>query len=679
MQTTSPIATLQKVLLVPAQTAAKVTQANNSGPSAIDGKPVVPLSANQQSQLTIPVATAVNQVSAAIDRGKLTASLKEIGEKVVDRAEGPVSVSAKMAEMAKIGVEIAKAATPTDPPDDSSSLETSHGASVLENAESAIRDAVKGVSWAEAAVKIVGAATSLPGDITKLQIQNDELRQLQSSYIDQKVPLQNQIGSMKFQVNGKEMTGIAVLRLVRDSDTMDFQRSDIITQLQNQPKGAVSITPIQATDIRKLGEMKQDKALHENKAFSDRIDAVIKTGGVIGAIIGAVKKTMTPISKALSTVGAAAGVAVNAIKMAFDVRSLVRAGKSFIRSTDTNVHVSNAKASGVDSVRLDKLTTNVHRIARKKVVDKTVTTVSTGISVAAGVLGIVLLASNPIGAAILGVGLLIGVGFAIYRNVRAKRHEGKVEVQHTQMNRAQEMLKNKMAQVKKAIQVPGIDKSAVLKQHKIKDDAQFILLQKLSVSATFVVDAAGINTSDMEAIHNACASEIDAAKTALPLLTLTQHMGYSQTGGTTYRLIEDRMTSYQTKMGTDPNDTLKALGLTSHPGVGKLNKAIFDRAKAEVTGEIAHFPPSATAIRGHVNDLMTRDERMIDDQFRQLYKDTPPEGKGRSEIAQFYSDVSVSQGKSGVNERFLSMESRDDALHLSTFRQFADIESGILQ
>ncbi|NBV43185.1 hypothetical protein EBR96_10535, partial [bacterium] len=300
------------------------------------------------------------------------------------------------------------------------------------------------------------------------------------------------------------------------------------------------------------------------------------------------------------------------------------------------------------------------------------------VAVAAGVVAVAVVAANPVGAALLGAGALVGVGYAVYKHVRAKRHAAKVETQHQQMNKTQQFFKSRIDRIDKEMKVSGADKGTILQREGFKTEAHFARLQKLSTSATFVLDASTLDSQDMNLVHQGCQSEIGAAKRAMATMTLNDHLSRSTEPDTTYNMLEARIQDYRDKMRSNPNQTLKSLGFSNHPGVGELNKAIFNQAKEELGKELAGFPDSADKIRHHVDDLMTRDERLIDDQFRQLYRDaSTPEAK--AEIVRYYSDVSVSQGQSGINERVLAMDSRDAASKFSAFRQFADIDNGKLQ
>jgi hypothetical protein len=414
----------------------------------------------------------------------------------------------------------------------------------------------------------------------------------------------------------------------------------------------------------------------------------------IGGFVGTVGKHL---AKVLGTVTAGIGLGTTSIKMVFDTRAMIRAGKSFFRSKTSSAKlkdVMNKVKTPHQKQKLSQLQKNVHRIAKKKIADKVKAFFGSGIGIGASVAGFALGASNPVGWALMGAGLAVGIGYAIYSKHRSNRHTKKLKKQRS-------VIENKVTSMQvglKAIKLrlstvpPGVEgdslKMDILKSHGFSSAKQFNeVSKKVNENPITSLDTGNGKNSvkilnqmsnlaklGTEVINAQLKNDGGSVGGAANLgnrsdfLRAKINEGGNPKRGVLGRL-HSKMEELEKNLKKNPNDTRKSFGLSKKSSDEFVLNHLYNQAKEEVlSGILQANKMSGRDMAKSVDDVRSRDESVIDESFKDMYESASGDKQLQKAVVNLYSNVSVSKGSELKNEAFLKGD-----VSQSSFQRFADI------
>lgn len=351
--------------------------------------------------------------------------------------------------------------------------------------------------------------------------------------------------------------------------------------------------------------------------------------------------------------GASIGLGLNVIRLGFDVRANVRAAKCFSRSR-SNMHLESLlKSDTLNKTQkqdLNRVNQNIHRIARKKIVGKTVNTLTTSLGVAAGVIAVAIAFSNPVGAALAVAGLGIALGIGIFQHVRQHSHAQKIKKGYEKVASFQRMAAQQLKEIETKVKADPTQKTALFKKFGIQDDAHFKkLIQAATDPELAKTHVLAKNDRADETIISLARLVNPQQETALNSTTKMTHESFIEklkSGEKSGEPMETLESNYQ-RLRSGPTGLLRRL-FTS-------DKAIFRKAQKAT---VQHLRLSADSVAHAMHDLRTRDENMVVTQLRQLYQTASSESDKKS-IAQYFANISVDSSHLGTAEQVLGSHDQD--------------------
>lgn len=381
---------------------------------------------------------------------------------------------------------------------------------------------------------------------------------------------------------------------------------------------------------------------HRGLRFASSVTSNV--GRVATGVVDAVKGAGNIAS--LSAVSGVLGVVTSTLSLGVSAVPLERAIKSFARSTVNNVHYKDLMASNsVDHNQkeiLADIRKDTHRIAQKKLVGKILNTSIAVFGVGMSVLGLVL-ATNPV-TLFFGLGLLaVGIGIAVFSALQGRRHQAKVNADKIAIQTFQANARTGLQNLQREIAGKSLPEQAVICGMSNLKPEQVPGLLKLIQTPNLAL----LSTDE---------------RSSLSLLQRCYENGLRVNHEVMQKATS--FVEYQKLVPSNNEPTTDPIGKKMQEFKAKEksktytpeeNEKLFQKAKKEV---LAEFKKGAArlehqSLQDVIKDLRGRDEKLIQPMFNKLYASLTTE-KDKTALTEFYSDVSVSQGKEQVNEAMLA-------------------------
>ena len=384
----------------------------------------------EAAEMTVRISESAEEVAEAA--AELAEAASETVESVSESAESISEISTEVTEHA---AEITEASGETAA--ETAEHAAEHAAEIAEKAEIAVAvgaSVTAGISIAKSGIQIakdVKVGKQVKGDIESLKKERDDLRteekKLKNSTqeiglgleIESETAIQNRLNQIEKRINDID----TIINAFKQQSSERILKSTLGHMGTGADVAKAAVSTATAAGATISSSALPGIGLIQSAIFAPlNIAQLSKTATALHRVDNNNDSDLQILKNIENTKAEAAQNAaqVNPNQEEEDVNA-------------TNISQTNSNVETKKPNFFEKIRTSIKRVFKKEAADKTKAVVGTAIGIGVGVASLVALAS-PVGWALMGLSIAVGIGYAIFKAVRGARHKKKVDTSKKSLN-----------------------------------------------------------------------------------------------------------------------------------------------------------------------------------------------------------------------------------------------------